>query len=223
VLVPNLHSAAAMPLSRLSRFVALWAALYGFERRPQAASEVARDEQSQTRVDSSPSDPNVTFWLSGGVGPALIGGDAGIGERFEMTAGLRGNTLTLRLGHAAEIADCGPCYVQVSPINTNTEIALLYGIMHRGYGYLLSASVGPAAIWTTERGNSLIEDESAGYGTDQYNTIKRFTVGATWELGAYLSSRFCSFGPTLTLTADAVQSTAAILVDLHFGYMGASE
>jgi len=53
-----------------------------------------------------------------------------------------------------------------------------------------------------------------------YNGIDGHTVGATAELGGYLTSRYVSFGPTLIMDVNSVQSVWGVLIDWHFGWMG---
>jgi hypothetical protein len=175
--------------------------------------------------DAAPDQTEVMGWLSAGIGAALIGGDTGFSERIAVTAAVGRNLLSLRYSYTREIQDCGQptCTLGVAPLSSNNELALEYGVQARYSIFMATVSIGLSALWITERGDNVLTMPPAGsfgFGTDQYDTIRHFTVGATWELGGYLTFGGFSFGPACVITADTFQSSAAILVDLHFGYMG---
>jgi hypothetical protein len=189
---------------------------------PTGASPVATASASP---EAAASQSEVMGWLSAGIGPAIIGGDTGFSERIAVTAAVGRNLFSLRYSYTREIQDCGQstCTLGVAPLSSNNELALEYGVEARSSIFLATASIGLSALWITERGDTVLTmppEGSFGFGTDQYDTIRHFTVGATWELGAYLTAAGFSFGPTCVITVDTFQSSAAILVDLHFGYMG---
>ena len=209
---------------RVTAFLTLALALVAPAAWADPSAAAGPVETAWESPDAIAGHPEVTAWVSGGIGPALIGGDTGSSKKaLGVTVGVGRNLLSLRYRYTEEIQDCGQpaCGLAVAPLNSNTELAFEYGVRARFSVFLATASVGLSALWITERGNTLLSSPGEGnYGTDQHNAISHFTVGATWELGAYLTSRFISVGPTFVLTADAFQSTAAILFDLHFGYMG---
>jgi hypothetical protein len=195
-------------LALVSPLVALSSARAGSPAAPSDVSFADPEDLAPVR--------GMTAWLSAGVGASTIGGDSGPGERLAFTLGFGPQIFSLRYAYTQESQNCSPCYL-VSPLDTNKELGLEYGVKVLGPAVLATASVGAAAIWTTRRGDTTIG------AVGQYNSIQHFTVGGTWELGAYLSSRFASFGPAVVLNLNAYQSSAAILVDLHFGYMGKSD
>jgi hypothetical protein len=211
------------PVVRVTAFFTLALALAAPTAWADPPALAAPVETARASPDAVASHSEITGWVSGGLGAALIGGDTGSSKGLGATLGVGRNLFSLRYRYSEEIQDCGQtaCGVGVAPLSSNTELAFEYGVQARSSVFLATASVGLSALWITERGDTLLSGPMPGtYGTAQYNAIRHFTVGATWELGAYLSSRFISFGPTLVLTADAFQSSAAILVDLHLGYVG---
>jgi hypothetical protein len=169
-----------------------------------------------------------TFWIAGGIGPAQIGSDSAAQLRAEATFGLGLQTFSLRYTFTEELchSDGGFfCDNAVLPWEDSKEVALLYGVKFRAPFVVALASIGPAALWTTQRGSTLLSQSNGNgffdFGSwSQYNSIKKFTVGGAIEAGVYLSSRFVSIGPTVAIDLDWFQSSMAVLIDLHVGYMG---
>jgi hypothetical protein len=106
------------------------------------------------------------------------------------------------------------------PHNSVSEIALQYGVKKRVPYFLGTASAGVAALWTVQRGD-LLQSSICFFGcVDQYNSINGHAVGATAEIGGYLTSRYVSIGPTFVMDVNSIQSFWSVLIDLHFGWMG---
>lgn len=212
------------PVVRVTGFLTLALALGTPAAWADPPALAAPVETARASPDAVASHSEVTGWVSGGIGAGLIGGDTSLSQGLGATVGVGRNLFSLRYRYSVEIQDCGPttCYIGVAPLSSNRELAFEYGVQARSSVFLATASVGLSALWITERGDTVLSSPMPGSysGTAQYNAIRHFTVGATWELGAYLSSRAVSLGPTLVVTADAFQSSVAILLDLHLGYMG---
>jgi hypothetical protein len=172
------------------------------------------------RPNGPPAD-SPTAWFSVGLGPGQVGTSRGLGGRVGLTYGRDWYIYGLRLGHVSEAHFCLFCSVP-KPDNSNFAVSILFGGKVRRSGVLATAAVGPAATWTTQRGNTPLPSESTWFET-HYNAIERFTVGLTSETGVYLSSRGFAIGPTLWLDASWVQTSAAIMIDLQVGFLGSPE
>jgi hypothetical protein len=169
-------------------------------------------------------------WAAGGIGLGRVGSHGAQTGRVEVSGWFGRQVLSLRYTQTEE-EDIVPVIVlfpgDVSlPRNEDRELALLYGMRVRSRGFLASASGGPAAVWTVQRGSTLLQTDSCGFfgGCQQhYDSTGRFAVGAALETGAYLSTDHLSFGPTLIADVNAVQSYWTILfLDFHIGWMGSA-
>jgi hypothetical protein len=163
--------------------------------------------------------------VAAGLGPGSVGSQDALLGRVEASLGLGARTFSLRYSYVEESCHSGGgffCAHVDLPRAANKEVALLYGVKFRAPFVVGLASIGPAALWTTQRGSLLLSHTDGFFfgSTDQYNSIKRFTVGAAIEAGVYLSSRIISIGPTVAVDLDVAQSSLALLLDLHLGYMG---
>jgi hypothetical protein len=181
---------------------------------------IAREptEVNGARADRAHEAP---VWLAGGVGPALVGSTGGFVMRGEAVAGYGRRILSVGFAFATEASDCGQPFCSVSlPQRSNKELAARYGLAMRAPWVAAAFSAGLAAIWTVNRGDTVLSQGGLFAPTTTYNRIDRFTVGATAEAGVALSSRVLSIGPTVHATVDWVQPSLAIMLDLHVGYIG---
>jgi hypothetical protein len=166
------------------------------------------------------------LWVSGGlyVAAAIGGQDASAG-RLELAAAKGRHLLSFRYTYVEDTnGACGDIICLSSnvslPRDAANEFALQYGVRRRAPYTVLTASAGAALLWTVQRGTDL-QSMTCFFGcVYQYNTIKGHAVGGTAEFGAYLSSRFISFGPTFVADFNTIQSFWGILLDLHLGWMG---
>jgi hypothetical protein len=167
----------------------------------------------------------ITSWVALGFGTAGIGGQDGDGVRLELAVAAGIHLFSLRYVYAEDTnGSCGGFIClgnDVSlPHNSVSEIALQYGVKKRGPYVLGTASAGVAALWTMQRGDTL-QSSICFFGcVDQYNSINARAVGATAEIGGYLTSRYVSVGPTFVVDVNSLQSFWSLLFDLHFGWMG---
>jgi hypothetical protein len=161
-----------------------------------------------------------TLSVAGGFGPAFVGSTSGVAVRAAAVRGHGPQTFSLSFTYVSEA--CGSLFCGESlPRRSNKEVSLLYGYRRRAPWFAGWLSVGPSAIWAVQRGSTLLATGGGLFSANSYyNEIDHFTVGGTIEGGGGLSSRYVSFGPTVRATIDAAQSSAAIILDLHFGYLG---
>jgi hypothetical protein len=186
-----------------------------------AAARAANPTQPEV-----PSHP-ITSWVAIGFGTAEIGGQDGDGVRLEFALAAGVHLFSLRYAYAEDTnGSCGGfAFICLGndvslPHNSVTEIALQYGIKERVPYFLGTASAGIAALWTVQRGDALLSTACFFGCVDQYNSINGHAVGATAEIGGYLTSRYVSIGPTFVVDANSIQSFWSLLIDLHFGWMG---
>jgi hypothetical protein len=161
------------------------------------------------------------LWVALGFGGGAVGSTGAFAARLEIGHGLRHGAATIGFTYLQE-GGCAQLFCDVSlPRLSNSELSLRYGVYSRRPGFGASLSVGPAAVWTVRRG-SLIGTQGGGFtgSTSYYDEVDRFTLGATAEGGVALSSRSVSFGPTVHLTANPVQPSFGLTLDLHVGYLG---
>jgi hypothetical protein len=183
-------------------------------------------EVGEAVAPSAPPTPTVAqqeppVWLAGGMGGALVGSAGGIGMRAEIAAGFGRGIVTVGYMFATEAATCAPFACAIAtPQSSNKELSARFGSQLRRGGFGAAISAGPAAIWTVQRGSTLVAQPGLLGGNYQYNRIDRFTVGATVEGGIALSSRVISIGPTVHATVDPVQQSVALVLDLRVGYLG---
>jgi hypothetical protein len=170
---------------------------------------------------AAPSHP-LTGWVAGGFGTAGIAGQDGDVVRVEIALAAGMHLFSLRYVFAIQTSDgCGVfvCSGSASlPANSANEVALQYGIKKRIPYLLLTASAGVSALWTVQQGSTMLPGGCLGGCV--YNSIDGRTIGATAELGGYLTSRYLSVGPTLVVDVNSIQSFWGLLFDLHFGWMG---
>jgi hypothetical protein len=181
---------------------------------------VGRDPTSRSRP--------ITGWVAIGFGIAEVGGLGGEAQHFELAMAAGIHLLSLRLVLAADTnTTCGGqvCmgHDALMPYNSVKELALQYGLKARFPGFLATASAGVATVSTTKRGNDLQFFVCGSGCVYTYNGIDGHTVGATAELGGYLTWRYVSFGPTLIMDVNSVQSVWGVLIDWHFGWMGKTD
>lgn len=217
---------------RVARRVTHWLVLpvvlvVGWSSAVAAAPLVATAAPPATGAETAPpavgSHP-ITSWVAIGYGPGEIGGQGGDGVRLEFALAAGIHLFSLRYVFAEDTnGSCDDifCNTTVSlPHNSVSEIALQYGVKKRGPYVLGTASAGVAALWTVQRGDTLLSSGCFIGCVDQYNSINGHAVGATAEIGGYLTSRYVSVGPTFVIDVNSIQSFWSVLLDLHFGWMG---
>lgn len=170
--------------------------------------------------------PPLIGWLAAGLGWGAVGGQGAAATRLELALGRGSRLLSVRYsffqdtnGTSCDQFICLDGTVSL-PRSTDKELAVQYGVVKRLYGALETASIGVAGVRTLQRGDHLLSTDGFFGTINQYNSIARWTVGATAEVGAYISSRFVSFGPTFVVDLNLVQPALAVLLDLHVGWMG---
>jgi hypothetical protein len=167
----------------------------------------------------------IAGWLASGVGPGLIGGQGGDVARVELALAAGIHLFSLRYAFAADSnGSCGDLICtgnDVSlPHNSVKELAVQYGIKERVPYFVGTASAGLSSAWTVQRGSSLLSMACFFGCAYQYSSINRHTIGATAELGGYLTSRYLSMGPSLIADVNSIQSFWSLLIDVHVGWMG---
>jgi hypothetical protein len=194
------------------------APLLTFDAR--AAELVA--EQGQPPVPRPP----VIGWISGATGVGGIGTQTAATHSLELTLGRAAHLMSLRYAYTVDTngtsCDQFVCLDGMFslPRSTNKELALQLGVFKRLYAGMATASLGVAGIRALKRGSHLLSSDSFFGTINHYDSTTSWTAGATAEVGAYLSSRFISLGPTLVADLNPVQPSWAFLVDLHIGWMG---
>jgi hypothetical protein len=154
----------------------------------------------------------------------MVQGDA-MFARVEAAVGYGPHLFSLSYGYAEDTN--GSCDGLIClgndvalPRNSAHELAARYGVRGRAPLVLGTASVGVAALWGVQRGNTLLS-QSCFFGCLlNYDSTTFRTVGATAEIGGYLSSRFVSVGPTVIADINPVQSFWGVMFDLHVGFAG---
>jgi len=169
-------------------------------------------------------------WVAGGIGLGKVGSELADAERIEVSILTGMHMLSLRYANTDEDeaprAILFPFANLALPRNSDRELALLYGIAARSPSaprFLATASAGAAAVWTVQRGSTVLSTDNCGFFgncQDHYNSTERFTVGAALETGVYFNSRYLSLGATLMADLNAVQSCYSVLLDLHIGRTG---
>jgi hypothetical protein len=190
-----------------------------------ATSPATGADTAPSGTDATDAAHPITSWVALGFGTAGIGGQDGDGVRLELAVAAGIHLFSLRYVYAEDTnGSCGGFIClgnDVSlPHNSVSEIALQYGVKKRGPYVLGTASAGVAALWTVQRGD-MLQSSICFFGcVDQYNSINAHAVGATAEIGGYLTSRYVSVGPTFVVDVNSLQSFWSLLFDLHFGWMG---
>ena len=166
----------------------------------------------------------ITAWVAGGLGTAGIWSQGGDAARVELALATGFHLFSLRYVFAIDTnGGCGlsACTGSVSlPHDTVKELALQYGVKKRIPYLLATASAGVSMLWASERGNTLLETLCFGTCQSTYDRIDSHTIGATAELGVYLTSQHVSVGPTVVVDVNSVQPFWSLFLDLHFGWMG---
>ena len=170
--------------------------------------------------------PPVIGWLAAGFGAGGVGAQAATAGRLELALGRGSRLLSVRYlyfedsnGTSCDQFICLGGTFSL-PRSTDKELAVQYGLMERVGAVLVTSSVGAAGVRTLQRGNHLLSTDGFVGTIYHYDSTARWTVGATAELGGYLTSRFLSFGPTFVADLNPVQPAWAFLLDLHVGWMG---
>lgn len=173
---------------------------------------------------ATPSQPLIG-WLAAGLGVGGVGTQVASARRLEAAFGRGSRLLSIRYSYfedtnvSCEQSGCFDSTVSL-PRSSDKELAVQYGIAKRFYAGLATASLGVAGLRTLKRGSHLLSTDELGT-TYHYDSTNQWTAGVTAEAGAYLSSRFLSFGPTFVADLNPAQPAWGILLDLHVGWMGA--
>jgi hypothetical protein len=191
------------------------------------ASTLSRDARADAGLAGAAAPrPPIIGWLAGGLGWGNVGPQGAAVSRVELAFGRGSRLVSLRYafwqdtnGTSCDQFICLDGTFDL-PRSTSKELALQVGVVKRLYATIATASVGVAGLRTVKRGNHLLSSDSFFGTINYYDSTTRWTGGVAAEAGAYLSSRFVSFGPTLVVDLNPVQPSWGILVDLHLGWMG---
>jgi hypothetical protein len=195
--------------------------------RPRQA-QAARPDPEVIREEEERQQHAVTAWMALGMGIdwGAVGGATAAAAALEGSIAFGHHLISLRYTYLEEDPCPGSLLCLGGDVSvphlSNQELSVQYGWAKRLPARLVHGSVGPAAVWTLQRGSTL-ESQACFLGcVDTYNAIHHLTVGAAGEAGVSLTSSVIGIGPTLLFDLNPVQSSWGVVIDLYLGWIGRS-